>query len=89
MAFKVSTEQKIGIWVTAGIIALSRAPSWPNRDEIALLIITAAFIFWLVTPRAQSDSSASDRPDQSIAFRLGKALKRIRGRGRSRTTSTG
>lgn len=89
MAFKVSLEQKIGIYVTAGAIALHNSPRWPNRDEIALTIIILAFAFWLITPRAKSDSSASDSPDQSIAFRLGKALKRIRGRGRSRTTSTG
>ena len=89
MAFNVSPQQNIAIYVTAGAFALARAPRWPSKEEIALSIAMLLCYIWLITPRSKSDSSASQSLDKSVAFRLGKALKRIRGRCRSRTTPAG
>lgn len=45
--------------------------------DTAMFIAFLAFLAWLLTP-ARNKSGGHENPDKGIAFRLGKALNRIR-----------
>lgn len=48
--------------------------------DSALLVLFLIFLAWLISGRNELvDGTAHDHPDKSIAFRLGKALKRAFG----------
>ena len=54
---------------------LKRPLEWGDFLMFGLL---GLLLFWLLRRRSDGDAAGEDRTDQSLAFRLGKALNRVR-----------
>lgn len=81
---KVSTAHGIAMGtVIAAMSIYNNPPSRPLEwGDYLLLGLFGALMIWLLSHRERGDAAAEDRTDQSFAFRVGKALNRIR-RGKS------
>lgn len=77
---KIDKAHGIALGVVFAALAIYRNPpkqafEWGDYLMFGLL---GLLLFWLLSHRRSGDTAGEDRADQSFAFRLGKALNRVR-----------
>lgn len=65
--------------VVAGLSIYNHPPSRPFEwGDYLMFALLGLLLFWLLGHRKRGDASAEQSPDQSFAFRVGKALNSVR-----------
>jgi membrane protein implicated in regulation of membrane protease activity len=82
----VTIAQWVGFIAIAAALVISRRglPDVYPGDVVGLIVL-GLMLIWLLRPsrRISDDAGGHERPDQGLAFRLGKLLNRVRS-GRNR-----
>lgn len=77
---KIDKAHGIALGVVFAALAIYRNPPKQAFEwgDYLMFWLLGLLLFWLLSHRSGGDAAGEDRTDQSLAFRLGKTLNRVR-----------